>query len=80
MRPRRNSRRPPRRRPRRTGFIVVKLEGYATLVAERGCSLSGGERQRLSIARAMLKDAPILILGRSDQRVDNATEWRSSAR
>jgi glucan exporter ATP-binding protein len=43
-------------------FIVVKPEGYATLVAERGRSLSGGERQRLAIARAMIKDAPIQIL------------------
>ena len=58
------------------GFIVVKPEGYATLVAERGRSLSGGERQRLSIARAMLKDAPILILDEATSALDNATEAR----
>ena len=58
------------------GFIVVKPEGYATLVAERGRSLSGGERQRLSIARAMLKDAPILILDEATSALDNATEFR----
>jgi glucan exporter ATP-binding protein len=57
-------------------FILVKPEGYTTQVAERGRSLSGGERQRLSIARAMLKDAPILILDEATSALDNATEAR----
>jgi ATP-binding cassette subfamily B protein len=57
-------------------FIVVKSDGYATLVAERGRSLSGGERQRVAIARAMLKDAPILILDEATSALDNATEAR----
>jgi len=57
-------------------FIIVKPEGYSTLVAERGRSLSGGERQRLSIARAMLKDAPVLILDEATSALDNATEAR----
>ncbi len=57
-------------------FIVVKPDGYATLVAERGRSLSGGERQRLAIARAMLKNAPIQILDEATSALDNATEAR----
>jgi glucan exporter ATP-binding protein len=57
-------------------FIVVKPEGYATLVAERGRSLSGGERQRLAIARAILKDAPILILDEATSALDTSTEAR----
>ncbi len=57
-------------------FVIVKPDGYSTLVAERGRSLSGGERQRLSIARAMLKDAPILILDEATSALDNTTEAR----
>ena len=57
-------------------FIARKPEGLETLVAERGRSLSGGERQRLAIARAMLKDAPIMVLDEATSALDNATEAR----
>lgn len=57
-------------------FVTDKPGGYAAMVAEHGKSLSGGERQRLSIARAMLKDAPILILDEATSALDNATESR----
>jgi glucan exporter ATP-binding protein len=57
-------------------FVTGKPHGYAAVVAEHGKSLSGGERQRLSIARAMLKDAPILILDEATSALDNITEAR----
>jgi ATP-binding cassette, subfamily B, bacterial len=55
-------------------FISQFPEGYETLVGERGMCLSGGERQRISLARAFLKDAPILILDEPTSAVDMATE------
>ena len=55
-------------------FIEYNVDGFDAKVGERGRSLSGGERQRLSIARALLKDPPILILDEATSALDTATE------
>jgi ATP-binding cassette subfamily B protein/subfamily B ATP-binding cassette protein MsbA len=55
-------------------FIMRLPEAYDTVVGERGATLSGGERQRLSVARAILKDAPILVLDEPTSAVDTVTE------
>ena len=55
-------------------FIMRLHKGYDTLVGEGGCTLSGGEKQRISIARAILKDAPIILLDEATASLDPENE------
>lgn len=60
-------------------FIVALPDGYNTRIGEGGSSLSGGEKQRISIARAILKDAPIVLLDEATSSIDPENEWEIQA-
>ena len=55
-------------------FILQTEQGYQTVIGDRGCKLSGGQRQRLSIARAVLKNPPIMILDEATSALDTESE------
>ena len=60
-------------------FALALPDGYDTILSENGSSLSGGKRQRISIARAILKDAPIVLLGEATASLDTENESRIQA-
>ena len=62
------------RRANAHDFIMAFPEGYDTVVGERGLRLSGGQKQRVAVARAMLKDAPVLVLDEATSALDNRSE------
>lgn len=55
-------------------FILAQKNGYETIVGDKGCMLSGGQQQRISIARALLKNAPVLLLDEATSALDSASE------
>ena len=60
-------------------FIMALPDGYQTIIGEGGANLSGGEKQRISIARAIMKDAPVIILDEATANVDPESEAELTA-
>ena len=56
-------------------FIMALPDGYDTIIGEGGASISGGEKQRISIARAIIKNSPIIILDEATANIDPENEW-----